>query len=102
MLWGRLCLVLRSTLARPSASTQKRLAYPGWSSPTASPVGEWIDTRAQRTHRYDGYVVDMVLCRASIAPTQAPRSVRVEERGVRAATQGAALLGLSFACISNT
>jgi 8-oxo-dGTP diphosphatase len=34
---------------------------------------------AHRTHRYDGYVVDMVLYRASIAPTQEPRPVRVAD-----------------------
>ncbi len=32
---------------------------------------------AHRTHRYDGYVVDLVLYRAAIAPAQEPRPLRV-------------------------
>jgi 8-oxo-dGTP diphosphatase len=45
-------------------------------------VGVDVDvagSAAHRTHRYDGYVVDMVLYRASIAPTQEPRPVRVAD-----------------------
>ena len=34
---------------------------------------------AHRTHRYDGYVVDLVLYRASIAPSQEPRAIRVAD-----------------------
>jgi 8-oxo-dGTP diphosphatase len=34
---------------------------------------------AHRTHRYDGYVVDLVLYRASIAPSQEPRPIRVAD-----------------------
>jgi len=34
---------------------------------------------AHRTHRYDGYVVELVLYRASIAPSQEPRPLRVAD-----------------------
>jgi len=34
---------------------------------------------AHRTHRYDGYVVELVLYRASIAPSQEPHPVRVAD-----------------------
>ena len=34
---------------------------------------------AHRTHRYDGYVVDLVLYRASIAASQEPRPIRVAD-----------------------
>jgi 8-oxo-dGTP diphosphatase len=34
---------------------------------------------AHRTHRYDGYVVDLVLYQASIAASQEPRPVRVAD-----------------------
>jgi len=34
---------------------------------------------ARRTHRYDGYVVDLVLYQASIAASQEPRPVRVAD-----------------------
>jgi 8-oxo-dGTP diphosphatase len=34
---------------------------------------------ARRTHRYDGYVVELVLYRASIAPSQEPRPIRVAD-----------------------
>jgi len=34
---------------------------------------------AHRTHDYDGYVVDLVLYRATTAPTQKPRPVRVAD-----------------------
>ncbi|MGA7742243.1 MAG: (deoxy)nucleoside triphosphate pyrophosphohydrolase [Polyangia bacterium] len=34
---------------------------------------------AHRTHHYDGYVVDLVLYRATIAPTQEPRPVGVDD-----------------------
>jgi 8-oxo-dGTP diphosphatase len=34
---------------------------------------------AHRSHGYDGYVVDLVLYRATIAPTQEPRPVRVDD-----------------------
>ncbi|HJX66180.1 MAG TPA: (deoxy)nucleoside triphosphate pyrophosphohydrolase [Polyangia bacterium] len=34
---------------------------------------------AHRTHRYDGYVVELVLYRASIAPSQEPRPIRVAD-----------------------
>jgi 8-oxo-dGTP diphosphatase len=36
-------------------------------------------TVAHRTHGYDGYVVDIVLYRATTAPTQKPRPVRVAD-----------------------
>jgi 8-oxo-dGTP diphosphatase len=45
-------------------------------------VGVDVDvgcTTAHRTHRYDGYVVDLFLYRASIAPSQEPRAVRVAD-----------------------
>ena len=45
MLSGRLCLVLGSALRKTLASAQKTPRFPGWSSPTASPVGESM-TRA--------------------------------------------------------
>ncbi|MGB8298716.1 MAG: (deoxy)nucleoside triphosphate pyrophosphohydrolase [Polyangia bacterium] len=34
---------------------------------------------ARRTHRYDGYVVDLVLYKASIAASQEPRPIRVAD-----------------------
>jgi 8-oxo-dGTP diphosphatase len=34
---------------------------------------------AHRTHRYDGYVVDLVLYRASIAPSQEPHPIKVAD-----------------------
>ena len=34
---------------------------------------------ARRVHCYDGYVVDLVLYRATIAPTQEPRPVQVDD-----------------------
>jgi 8-oxo-dGTP diphosphatase len=36
-------------------------------------------TRAQRSHRYDGYVVDLVLYQASLTPGQEPHPVRVDD-----------------------
>jgi 8-oxo-dGTP diphosphatase len=36
-------------------------------------------TTAHRSHRYDGYAVDLVLYRASIADGQEPRAVRVAD-----------------------
>jgi 8-oxo-dGTP diphosphatase len=36
-------------------------------------------TTAHRTHRYDGYIVDLFLYRASIAASQEPRAVRVDD-----------------------
>ena len=42
----------------------------------AADVGDVI---AQRTHRYDGYVVDLVLYRATIAPPRKPRPLRVAD-----------------------
>ncbi len=45
-------------------------------------VGVDIDvggSTAHRTHRYDGYVVDLVLYRATIAPNQRPRPVGVAD-----------------------
>jgi 8-oxo-dGTP diphosphatase len=34
---------------------------------------------AHRSHRYDGYVVDLVLYRATITPGQEPRAIRVAD-----------------------
>jgi 8-oxo-dGTP diphosphatase len=34
---------------------------------------------AQHTHRHDGYIADLVLYRATIAPSQRPRPLRVAE-----------------------
>jgi BarA-like signal transduction histidine kinase len=45
-------------------------------------VGVDVDvgvSTAHRTHRYDGYVVDLVLYRATIAATQEPRPVGVAD-----------------------
>jgi 8-oxo-dGTP diphosphatase len=45
-------------------------------------VGVDVDvgaSTARRTHRYDGYVVDLVLYQASIAANQEPRPVRVAD-----------------------
>jgi 8-oxo-dGTP diphosphatase len=45
-------------------------------------VGVDVDvgaSTAHRVHRYDGYVVDLVLYRATIAPTQEPRPVGVAD-----------------------
>ena len=45
-------------------------------------VGVDVDvggSTARRTHRYDGYVVELVLYRASIAPSQEPRPLRVAD-----------------------
>ena len=45
-------------------------------------VGVDVDvggSTAHRTHRYDGYVVELVLYRASIAPSQEPRPLRVAD-----------------------
>ena len=45
-------------------------------------VGVDVDvggSTAHRTHRYDGYVVELVLYRAAIAPVQEPRPVGVAD-----------------------